>query len=180
MTMMKSLLLFASVVAVSLAKCPDLKSLDEFDATQYTGQWYEISRYPLIGELGETCVQTNYTLKEDGTIRLENRGKKPDGSIDSIMATATVKDPAHPASLSVVFDEGFRGSYNVIRTDYTQSALVYACDSLLGFNVEYAWILSRTAELDQSTQDEYVKLMADAGSATNKLTVTPQDCGSVF
>ncbi|XP_037075934.1 apolipoprotein D-like [Pollicipes pollicipes] len=177
---MKLPLLFSTLLVTGLAKCPDVKSLDVFDATKYTGQWYEIARYPLIGELGETCVQTNYTLKEDGTIRLQNLGKKPDGSIDSIMGTATVKDPAHPASLSVVFDEGFRGSYNVIRTDYTQSALVYACDSLLGFTLEYGWILSRTAELDQTVVDAYKQVLADAGSDTTQFSMTPQDCGSLF
>lgn len=147
---------------------------------QYVGQWYEAARYPLIFELGETCVQANYTLQPAGTIRLENRGKKPDGNIDSIFGTASVKDPAHPAALSVHFDEGFHGSYNVIRTDYTSTALVYSCASVLGLASESAWLLSRTDSMDQSVMDEYVKILKDAGSDTSGLHMTKQDCGSVF
>ncbi|XP_037075970.1 apolipoprotein D-like [Pollicipes pollicipes] len=178
--MQRVIILLSAVVASALAKCPNLPALEEFDSTQYTGLWYEIARYPLIGELGETCAQANYTLQGDGSIRLENRGKKPDGSMDSIMGTATAKDPAHPAELTLVFDEGFRGSYNVIRTDYTQSALVYSCGSVVGFRLEYAWILARSPQLEQSVVEAYKKLLADAGSNSEKLSMTPQDCGSYF
>ena len=134
----------------------------------------------MTGELGETCVQANYTAQPDGSIRLENRGKKPDGSIDSITGTATVEDPAYPASFSVLFDEGFRGSYNVIMTNYNASALVYACTDLFGTSLEYTWFLSRTDTMEQRVVDEFTGILADAGSDISQLTVTPQDCGSLF
>jgi len=178
--MMKTVLLLSALVAGALAECPDIPALTEFDASQYAGQWYEIARYPLIGELGETCVQANYTLQSDASVRLENRAKKPDGSIDSIQGTASAKDPSKPAELSVVFDEGFRGSYNVIRTNYNASAMVYACNSVFGIANEYTWFLSRTETMDQRVVDEFTKILVDAGSDTSKLYVTPQDCGSIF
>ncbi|XP_037075947.1 apolipoprotein D-like [Pollicipes pollicipes] len=74
--MQRVTILLSAVVASALAKCPNLPALEEFDSTQYTGLWYEIARYPLIGELGETCAQANYTLQGDGSIRLENRRKQ--------------------------------------------------------------------------------------------------------
>ena len=147
---------------------------------QYAGQWYEIQRYPLISELGSTCAQANYTAQGDGSVRLENRGRRVDGSLDSITGTAVAEDPQHPASLTLLFDEGFRGSYNVIRTDYSASALVYACTDLLVSRIEYAWFLSRTDTMEQRVVDEFTGILADAGSDISQLTVTPQDCGSLF
>ena len=147
---------------------------------QYAGQWYEIQRYPLISEVGSTCAQANYTAQPDGSVRLENRGRRADGSLDSITGTAVAKDPAHPAALTLLFDEGFQGTYNVIRTDYSASALVYSCTNLFGARIEYAWFLSRTPTMDQAVQDEYTQILADYGSDTSQLSVTPQDCGSLF
>ncbi|XP_043223483.1 apolipoprotein D-like [Amphibalanus amphitrite] len=178
--MLSTLLTVCGLVASGMAACPDIPSLEVFDAAQYVGQWYEIQKYPLIGELGETCVQANYTAQADGSVRLENRGKKPDGSIDSIQGTARAEDPEHPASLSVYFDEGFRGEYNVIRTDYTASALVYACTPLGDISLEYVWFLSREATMDQAVQDEYIQILTDAGSDISQLEETPQDCDSLF
>ncbi|KAF0294801.1 Apolipoprotein D [Amphibalanus amphitrite] len=178
--MLFTLLTVCGLVASGMAACPDIPSLEVFEAAQYAGHWYEIQRYPLIGEVGETCVQTNYTLQADGSVRLENRGRKPDGVIDSITGTARAEDPAHPAELSVLFDEGFQGSYNVIRTDYTASALVYTCTPLGDIILENAWFLSREPTMDQAVQDEYTRILADAGSDTSQLSVTPQNCGSLF
>lgn len=41
---------------------------------QYLGVWYEIARTENIWEIGLKCVTANYTLKNDGTIRVENKG----------------------------------------------------------------------------------------------------------
>ncbi|XP_037084497.1 apolipoprotein D-like [Pollicipes pollicipes] len=174
------LLLVTVLVGGAMAGCPDIPTLAVFDIAQYMGQWYEIQRYPQLGESSETCVQVNYTLQADESVRLENRGKKPDGRIDDIKGTATVPDPAHPAELLVVFDEGFRGSYNVIRTDYAQAALIYTCRALGPLLLENAWIMSREPVLDQDLVEAYRKVLADGGSDISQFSVTPQDCGDIF
>ncbi|XP_043223561.1 apolipoprotein D-like [Amphibalanus amphitrite] len=178
--MLSTLLTVCGLVASGMAACPDIPSLEVFDVPQYAGQWYEIQRYPLISELGSTCAQAMYVAQPDGSVRLENRGRRSDGSLDSITGSAYAEDPEHPAALTLLFDEGFQGSYNVIRTDYNASALVYSCTNLFGARIEYAWFLSREPTMDQAVQDEYTRILADAGSDTSQLSVTPQDCGSLF
>ena len=147
---------------------------------QYAGHWYEITRYPYVSELGSTCGQAMYVAQDDGSVRVENRGRNLDGSPDSITGTAYAEDPAHPAELTLYFDEGFKGDYNVIRTDYNNSALVYSCTDLIGFHIEYTWFLSRYPTMDQAVQDEYLKILADAGSDTSVMVQTVQDCGNFF
>ncbi|XP_043221401.1 apolipoprotein D-like [Amphibalanus amphitrite] len=178
--MLSTLLTVCGLVASGMAACPDIPALDVFDAAQYIGHWYEIQKYPLFGENSDTCGQANYTAEADGSISLVNRGIKPDGSLDFITGTAVAKDPAHPAELTVHFDQGSVGAYNVIRTDYTASALVYSCVNVLGIKFEYAWFLSREPTMDQAVQDEYIKILSDAGSDISRLEVTLQNCGNLF
>ena len=170
----------SSQLSLTTSWLTQITQLIPFPVFQYAGQWYEIQRYPLISELGSTCAQANYTTQSDGSVRLENRGRRSDGSLDSITGSAVAEDPEHPASLTILFDEGFRGTYNVIRTDYSASALVYSCTDLFGSRIEYAWFLSRFPTMEQSVVDEFTQILEDAGSDTSLLSVTPQDCGSLF
>ena len=41
---------------------------------QYLGVWYEAYKFPDIFELGQRCVSANYTLKDNGHIRVDNIG----------------------------------------------------------------------------------------------------------
>ena len=53
---------------ISWGKCQDIQLQENFDATRYTGVWFEIARdKQMIFERGE-CAQARYTLNEDGTI----------------------------------------------------------------------------------------------------------------
>ena len=162
------------------ARCPNVTSLPAFDLAQYVGQWYEISRYPQLGESFQTCVQILYRLQPDGSVRLENRGIFPDGRLNSITGSATVPDPSHPAELHVVFDEGFSGGYSVLATDYTRGALVHDCTEAGEVTIEHAWILSRTPTIEEELVEEYEKVLVDAGSDVTQFSDTPQDCGNIF
>lgn len=49
-----------------------IKSLIELMAClclQYLGEWYEIEKLPAYFAIGE-CVQANYSMGEDGTVRV--------------------------------------------------------------------------------------------------------------
>ena len=41
---------------------------------QYLGDWYEIRKFFFFIEGAETCIKANYSLKEDGHIRVYNKG----------------------------------------------------------------------------------------------------------
>ncbi len=47
-----------------------LAPVSGFDGEKYMGVWYEIGRFPHIFERGLTSVTAEYTLLDDGTIRV--------------------------------------------------------------------------------------------------------------
>ena len=43
---------------------------------QYLGDWYEVYKFYAAFESGQSCARANYTLKDDGHIKVLNRGYK--------------------------------------------------------------------------------------------------------
>jgi apolipoprotein D and lipocalin family protein len=52
----------------------NVKPVDGFDLERYLGTWYEIARLDHAFERGLTKVTANYSLREDGGIKVVNRG----------------------------------------------------------------------------------------------------------
>ena len=59
-----------------LFKGTDHSTVRTLDLDRYMGLWYEIARYENRFERGLVDVTAMYTLRPDGTIRVENRGCK--------------------------------------------------------------------------------------------------------
>ncbi|XP_072306558.1 apolipoprotein D-like [Eucyclogobius newberryi] len=164
-----------------LGKCPTPSLQENFNVTKYMGTWYEIEKLPAMFERGK-CIQAKYSLLSDGTVRIHNSELLPNGKINSIEGTAKVEDPAKPAVLSVSFFKGFPdASYMVLSTDYSSYSLVYSCSDYFDlFHVDFAWILSRTRELDGATVGQLREGLTAMGVDVGRLSVTNQTgCGEV-
>uniref|UniRef100_A0A8C6THC6 Apolipoprotein D n=1 Tax=Neogobius melanostomus TaxID=47308 RepID=A0A8C6THC6_9GOBI len=160
-------------------KCPTPTLQENFNATKYLGTWYEIEKLPAMFERG-TCVQAKYSLRPDGTVRVHNSELLANGKINSIEGVATITDPSQPAVLSVSFYRGLPDApYMVLSTDYSSYSLVYSCSDYLGlFHVDFAWILSRTRELDGATIGQLRNELTAIGVDTDRLSITAQTgCG---
>ena len=48
--------------------------VSNFELERYMGQWYEIARLDHRFERDLSKVTANYSIKEDGSVRVENRG----------------------------------------------------------------------------------------------------------
>lgn len=48
-----------------------------FDANRYMGRWFEIARMDYMWEKGLTDTTAEYTLQDDGSIQVINRGFDP-------------------------------------------------------------------------------------------------------
>ena len=68
------------------------------------------------------------------------------------------------------------GQYNVIETDYSSFALIYSCKDYLFFNVEYAWILSRTRTLDNDKLQNLIEKFKIYTNVNNFLTTDQSNC----
>src|SRR5665648_1934 len=92
----------------------------ELNVQKYLGTWYEIARYDHSFERGLVGVTANYSLRDDGKIRVINSGYKNslDGKFSQAVGKAKIPNPANePAKLKVSFFMFFYGDYFVMELD---------------------------------------------------------------
>ena len=144
---------WAVSVFAAAAGCfePEIAAVRDFDPARYMGKWYEIARLPNWFEKGMTRVTAEYTLLEDGTIRVENRGIK-NGRESGVTGVARLKGDADVGELEVSFFRPFYGDYRIIRL-----APDYSCSVVMGSDRDYLWVLARTPEIPE---EEFVRILA--------------------
>jgi apolipoprotein D and lipocalin family protein len=120
----------------------DITMVEHFDLNRYLGVWHEIARMDHRFERGLTDVTAEYTLQDDGTIRVLNSGfKSKTGKRSQIIGHA--KTTPTTGLLRVSFFWRFYSDYRVMMLDDDyQWALVSA-----GNSGKYLWILSRETTL---------------------------------
>lgn len=152
-------------VACSVTPPKDVKIVDNFQLPRYLGTWYEIARLDHSFERGLDRVTANYSLRDDGGVKVINRGynTKKQQWQESIGKAYFIGSPQQ-ASLKVSFFGPFYGGYNVIDLDDEyQHALI------AGPNREYLWILSRTPTIDNQTRDRLVAIAKNYGFPVEQL-----------
>lgn len=152
-------------VACSVTPPKDMKVVDNFQLPRYLGTWYEIARLDHSFERGLDHVSANYTLRDDGGVKVINRGYNPTKQQwqESIGKAYFIGLPQQ-ASLKVSFFGPFYGGYNVIDLDDEyQHALI------AGPNRNYLWILSRTPAIDGQTRDRLVAVAKNYGFPVEEL-----------
>jgi lipocalin len=81
----------------------DNSTVKELDIPRFMGKWYEIARYEHFFEKGMTHVTADYTLLDNGKIRVENKGIK-NGEPKTITGKAKQPNPKKfPGRLKVSF-----------------------------------------------------------------------------
>ena len=132
-----------SSIAAALIGCEttsDIAAVKNFEPERYMGTWYEIARLPQSFERDLDEVTAQYTLQNDGTIKVLNRGVR-DGEPTSATGTAHLKDPdAKPLTgeLRVSFFWPFYADYRIIELAPDYSYAVVTAGSR-----DYFWVLSR-------------------------------------
>lgn len=145
------------------------------DANQYLGTWYEIARLDHSFERGLEQVSANYSLNEDGTIKVVNRGYKTETKEwkeaigKAKFVDAPNADGTRTGRLKVSFFGPFYGAYNIIALDKPQYNYV-----MVSGGQNYLWILSRTPQLTYPIKQELVSQAKLMGYATEKLIYVKQ------
>ncbi|XP_003926237.1 apolipoprotein D [Saimiri boliviensis] len=158
-----------------LGKCPMPPVQENFDVNKYLGRWYEIEKIPTTFEKGR-CIQANYSLMDNGNIKVLNRELRYDGTVNQIEGEATQVNLTEPAKLAVKFFWLMPSApYWVLATDYENYALVYSCtDFIQLFHVDFAWILGRNSYLPPETVDSLKNILTSNNIPVDKMTVTDQ------
>lgn len=170
---MKARLLF--LLLLLLTACtgtPEgVKVVTGFEAEKYLGTWYEIARLDHSFERGLEKVTATYSMREDGGIKVVNRGfntKKK--KWDEAVGKAYFTDGKDVGKLKVSFFGPFYGGYNIIELDkpYYNYAMVS------GPNKSYLWILSRAPQLPYPIKQHLVARAKEMGFDTDKLIFVKQ------
>lgn len=142
-----------------------------FDSSRYLGKWYEIARLDFRFERGLNNTTAEYSLNDDGSIRVVNSGYNPNKGIwkQSEGKARFVKDPSI-GMLEVSFFGPFYSGYNVIALDNDYKYALVA-----GKNLKYLWILSRETEIPKNIRDEYLALAREIGYDVDDLLWVEHD-----
>ena len=124
-----------------------------FEKEKYLGKWYEIARLDFRFERNLNNTTATYSLREDGKIRVDNRGFDTVNKIwkQSIGKAKFAGDP-NVAMLKVSFFGPFYAPYNVIALDQDYKYALVA-----GKNLDYLWILSRETTIPENIKKEYLQ-----------------------
>ena len=168
---MKKKVIFIALVAV-VAGCVSGPKVDNtpvaaLDLNRYLGEWYEIARFDHSFERGVEKAKANYTLNEDGTIKVVNSGIK-DGKPKTAIGKGKRTDT--PALLRVSFFGPFYADYRVMMIDEGYTFALVGSGS-----ADYLWMLSRTRVLPDTTKSELLFEAKRRGYDTDKLIWVKQE-----
>lgn len=126
----------------------------EFELERYLGTWYEIARLDHRFERGLTDVTANYTLQEDGGVRVINTGfSTKTNEWDEAIGKAYFVDSPDVGKLKVSFFGPFYGGYNILELD--SEGYEYAL--VAGPNRSYLWILARSPDISDGIVQSLVE-----------------------
>lgn len=134
---MKKIKLLLGVVAVLLASflltaCVSIPknatAVSDFEVDKYLGTWFEIARKDFKFEKNLNNVTANYSLREDGKIKVLNKG------FDTVKqewteaeGKAKFRSEKNVAELAVSFFGPFYSGYNVIAIDRDYKYVCTCC-----------------------------------------------------
>ena len=161
-------ILFTSAILSSCSVKPpnNVEAIKNFELERYLGTWYEVARLDHSFERGMTDVTAQYSMREDGGVRVINKGYLVDKERwKEAEGKAYFVEDEKTGFLKVSFFGPFYGAYVIFRLDSVnyQYALVSGPDE------EYLWLLARTPNLNKRTKEHLVDFAKSRGFDTSKL-----------
>lgn len=137
----------------------DIEPVSDFELKPYLGKWYEIARLDHSFERDLTQVTAQYSLREDGGIKVINRGwseKKQQWQSAQGKAYRVSKDDL--AHLKVSFFGPFYGSYIVFELGEN-----YEYAFVSGNTKKYLWLLAREPQVSAALIERFKQQAVQKG-----------------
>jgi apolipoprotein D and lipocalin family protein len=146
-----------------------------FDANRYTGLWYEVARLDHGFEKGLNHVTAEYSLREDGGLKVINKGfDTKTGKWQASEAKAYFLETPDVGRLKVSFFGPFYGSYNIIDLDDKN----YSWALVTGPSTHFLWILARERTLDNDVMQRLIQKAKTLGFKLDKMIYVDQKEGT--
>jgi len=164
--MKKLLLITLASLLAACAQVPDgVGPVTGFDLQRYLGTWYEVARLDHRFERGLTDVTAKYSLRDDGSVEVVNRGFDSEkGEWRDVTGKARFVGERDVASLEVSFFGPFYGGYNVVALDPGYTAALVS-----GPSRDYLWILAREPNPPREVVERLVARAGELGFDTGSL-----------
>jgi len=146
--------------------------VDNFKLEKYLGKWYETARLDHSFERGLTQVTADYSLRDDGGVRVLNRGYSAiENSWKEAEGRAYFVKGSDQGYLKVSFFGPFYGSYIVFGLDHENYQYSLVC----GPDKSYLWILNRSPIMNEEIKYILIEKAAASGFDTSKLIFLDHD-----
>jgi apolipoprotein D and lipocalin family protein len=143
-----------------------ITAVKDFELSRYLGTWYEIARLDHSFERGLERVTAEYSLQDDGGVKVVNRGFNVKNQLwDEAQGKAYFVEDEDSGYLKVSFFGPFYASYVIFELD--REGYQYAM--ITGPNRDYLWILARQPNIPEALLTELVSQARDLGFDTQKL-----------
>ncbi len=146
--------------------------VDNFKIKKYLGKWYEIARLNHSFERGLTHVTADYSMRDDGGVRVVNRGFSAESnSWKEVEGKAYFVKGSNQGYLKVSFFGPFYGSYIIFGLDHENYQYALVC----GPDKSYLWILARSPIIKEDIKHSLMEKAAASGFDIRKLIFVDQD-----
>lgn len=149
-----------------------IMTVPDVDLTRYTGRWYEIARLQNTFERNLVGVTAEYSLREDGRIKVVNSGFRNtlDGKLSRIQGVAWIPNTDEPGYLKVRFFWPFAGDYKIFGLDTESYEWAVVGDD----SRRFLWLLARNHEISDALFADMKRVATDQGFDTTQLFLVPQ------
>jgi apolipoprotein D and lipocalin family protein len=162
--------LMVGIASLLLAGClgypKNLEPVRGFELEKYMGQWYEIARLDHSFERNLEQVSAEYSVREDGGVRVKNRGfSVKENKWKQVVGKAYFAREPDEGYLKVSFFGPFYGSYVIFELDKKD----YQYAFVSGPSTSYLWFLSRTPTVSAELKEKFQQTAAALGYNTEEL-----------
>lgn len=165
--MLKLILSITFILLTACTSAPQgITAVENFDVERYLGKWHEIARLDHSFERGLTQVTAEYSLRDDGGIKVINRGLDTENNAwKTAEGKAYFVEDADTGHLKVSFFGPFYGAYVIFELDKAGYQYAY----IVGPNRDYLWLLARQPSLSNAQKQDFVASAQAHGFATDEL-----------
>ncbi len=175
MTRFFNVKIFLLAILLPFLSACKVETVSFVDIPRYMGLWYQISANPAFFNEGLVGVTAEYSLNDDGTVKVVNRGfeNSLDGPESNIEGVAEVFDTETNASLKVTFPgqpELPFPNYLIVILDEVDYQYAVVTDPF----TETLFVLNRNPQMDEGLYQSILSELESRGIDTSKLVRTPQ------
>ncbi len=154
-----------------------LQTIEKLNLQRYLGTWHEIARTPnWFQQKCASDTSADYSLNPGGTLRVVNRCRLADGSLNEAIGEARRVGAADSAQLQVRFAPAWLSWLPMVWGDY------WVIDIDPGYQLvavsepkrEYLWVLARQPQVDGRAYEALLERLRQQGFDLSRLQRSPQ------